>query len=102
MPIRSVTLAFLIAIVASSAATAADNQEREWRAACTHDAFVHCTTKALAGDRSGVRDCLVQHLAKISARCRDLVNGGIRTIDAPVWRDAVARSSASDKSHRSN
>jgi hypothetical protein len=65
-------LACLIALSASSAAMA-QGSEREWRAACTRDAFVHCTHQALAGDRSGVRDCLVKRLDKISTPCRTVI-----------------------------
>ena len=65
-------LACLIALAANSAAEA-QGSEREWRAACTRDAFVHCTHQALAGDRSGVRDCLVQRLDKISTPCRTVI-----------------------------
>lgn len=76
MSVRSITLACLLAISASSAAWPAENLEQEWRAACTHDALVHCTASALRGDRTGVRDCLVKRLDKISARCRAVVEGG--------------------------
>ena len=65
-------LAYVIAMAASSAAMA-QSSEREWRAACTRDAFVHCTHQALAGDRPGVRDCLVQSLAKLSTPCRSVI-----------------------------
>jgi hypothetical protein len=66
-------LACVIAMAASSATAAAPNVERQWRAACTRDAFVHCAHQALAGDRSGVRDCLVQRLDKISTPCRTVI-----------------------------
>jgi hypothetical protein len=74
MKLRSsaMALACLTAMLASSAAMA-QGSEREWRAACTRDAFVHCTHQALAGDRSGVRDCLVQSLAKLSTPCRTVI-----------------------------
>ena len=77
-------LACLIALAASSAAMA-QGSEREWRAACTRDAFVHCTHQALAGDRSGVRDCLVKRLDKISTACRTV----IRTAMAAQTRATV-------------
>lgn len=106
MSIRSVTVACLMAIVASSAAIAAGDQEREWRAACARDAFAHCTFKALAGDREGVRVCLVKHLDKISSRCRAVVEGasadGVATNDAGVQAEQNPGSSASDKTPRSN
>jgi hypothetical protein len=76
MSVRSATLVFLFAIFASSAAGAQDTREQEWRAACTHDALVHCTFPALRGDRTGVRNCLLKRLAKISPRCRADVEGG--------------------------
>jgi hypothetical protein len=77
-------LACLIALAANSAAMA-QGSEREWRAACTRDAFVHCTHQALAGDRSGVRDCLVQKLDKISTACRTVIRTAMATqTRAPV------------------
>lgn len=101
MTVRSTALACMMAIVASSVAPAEESHEREWRAACTHDALVHCTGQALTGDRSGVRDCLVQRIDKISARCRDVINAataeGLPTIDAPASPDSGGRSAASDK-----
>jgi hypothetical protein len=77
MPFRSgaIVLACLLAVAGGSRAGAAGNQEREWRAACTHDALVHCTFSALRADRTGIRSCLLKRLDKISARCRADVEG---------------------------
>jgi hypothetical protein len=82
----AIGMACLIVIGAGSATGAAETQEHEWRAACTHDALVHCLGPALRRDRSGVRECLIQRLTKISARCRAVVEGAtadnVRTTDA--------------------
>ena len=64
----------LLAILASAGPAAAASLESEWRAACTRDAFAHCPLQALAADRSGVRDCLVQRLATLSEACRSVIN----------------------------
>jgi hypothetical protein len=99
MSLRSgaVGVACLIVIGAGSAAGAAETQEHEWRAACTHDALVHCLGPALRRDRSGVRECLIQRLTKISARCRAVVEGAtadnVRTTEAGARLDAGAESS---------
>ena len=90
MPARpyATILACLTTIVVSSAAAAAGSPEREWRVACTRDAFAHCPLQALAGDRSGVRDCLVRSLDKISTPCRTVITAtrvnDARTIYAAV------------------
>jgi hypothetical protein len=68
------TLLFLVAIVASAGPASAAGLESQWRAACTRDAFAHCPLQALAADRSGVRDCLVQRLATLSDACRTVIN----------------------------
>jgi hypothetical protein len=59
--------------LAGSALAADENLEAKWRHACWKDAFNNCTFRALAGDRNGVRDCLVRNIDKISKPCRDVI-----------------------------
>lgn len=79
--IDATAAACVLAMLAGSAT--AQGSERQWRAACTRDAFVHCTHQALAADRAGVRDCLVQSIDRISAPCRAVIHtamgDGLRT-----------------------
>jgi hypothetical protein len=65
----AVTVAF-----AAVAGPAAETGEREWRAACTRDAIIHCTLPALAGDRLGVRDCMMRKLSRLSKKCRVVID----------------------------
>lgn len=98
-------LAFLLVILAQPGLAAPDKLESEGRAACTHDAFVHCPLQALAADRSGVRDCLVSKLARLSSACRAILNDahaqGGQTL-APAQASAAAESASPDGDHRSD
>ena len=67
----------------------ASSLESQWRAACTHDALTHCTVKALAGDRDGVRDCLIAKLPKISSACRGVINAAVADRDPMSARPGV-------------
>jgi hypothetical protein len=69
-----VALALLVASIADAGAAAADSWEKEGRAACTRDAFVHCPRQALAGDHAHVRDCLIAKLGRLSDACRSVIN----------------------------
>ena len=70
-------LAALAGSLALAGSASAGSLESQWRAACTHDALTHCTVKALAGDRDGVRDCLIAKLPKISSACRGVINAAV-------------------------
>ena len=70
-------LAILVASIADVGPAAADNWEREGRAACTRDAFVHCPLQALAGDHAHVRDCLIAKLGRLSDACRSVINAAL-------------------------
>jgi hypothetical protein len=70
-------LAALVASLALTGPAAAGGLEAQWRAACTRDALVHCSLRALAGDRDGVRDCLVAKLPKLSSGCRGVINAAL-------------------------
>jgi hypothetical protein len=74
---RLFALAALAASLALAGPAAADGLEAQWRAACTRDALVHCSLRALAGDRDGVRDCLIAKLPKISRPCRGVINAAL-------------------------
>ena len=54
-------------------AAAGDPLETKWRNACWRDAFTMCTFHAIGGDRSGVRDCLVRNIDRISKPCRAVI-----------------------------
>jgi hypothetical protein len=72
-----IALAMLAGSLVLAGSASAGSLESQWRAACTHDALTHCTVKALAGDRDGVRDCLVAKLPKISSACRGVINAAM-------------------------
>jgi hypothetical protein len=54
-------------------AFAGETLESKWRNACGWDALHRCTFHALANDRTGVRDCLVRNINKISKSCRMVI-----------------------------
>lgn len=84
-------LAFATGAAAQSSGPAL---EAKWRSACWRDAFSHCTFKAIAGDRAGVRDCLVRDIDRISPACREVINeANDQGIHDPNARDEAAASS---------
>jgi len=52
--------------------------EKAWRKACTADAFSLCPLQAFAGDRAGVRACLLRKLDKVSDTCVAVIKSALR------------------------
>jgi hypothetical protein len=75
--LRGVVALALVASIADAGAATADNWERQGRAACTRDAFVHCPLQALAGNHAHVRDCLIARLGRLSDACRTVINAAL-------------------------
>jgi hypothetical protein len=70
-------LALLVAGTVHVGAATADSWEKQGRASCTRDAFVHCPLQALAGDHAHVRDCLIAKLGRLSDACRSVINAAL-------------------------
>jgi hypothetical protein len=75
--VAAVLMVVLLGVLGGpSLARSAD--EKKWRKACTADAFSLCPLQAFAGDRAGVRACLLRKLDKASDACVAVIKAAER------------------------